>query len=189
LNAFLNFYNDEKRHMFRDDGAVSRTYHIWLPSGQPVIAGYAIEACWEPPSTTPVKDPLSDFPISANQDEAYKFYVNINNGQPITDPARCVGDDFDGSNSYFYSKQWGPSTAHHFAVFNDGPKQTGTSLPPCGDKWPDCYCGEVFFCSKDQGNGDYLGVAVNFEFSSYLPPPSFAAEHAYTVFEYKLDIH
>jgi hypothetical protein len=33
LNAFLNFYTDEQRHMFRVSGKVDRTYHIWLPPG------------------------------------------------------------------------------------------------------------------------------------------------------------
>ncbi|MFH1676335.1 MAG: hypothetical protein ABIC40_04845, partial [bacterium] len=49
LNAYKNFYTDENRHMFRDYGQVPVTYKIWLPTGQPIIAGYAVEACWEPP--------------------------------------------------------------------------------------------------------------------------------------------
>ena len=52
LNAFLNFYTDEERHMFRVNGAVERTYKIYLPPG-PVAAGYAIDACWEPPDVMP----------------------------------------------------------------------------------------------------------------------------------------
>jgi len=89
INGYLNFYTDEERHMFRDDGSVTRVYHLWLPPGEPVVAGYAVEACWEPPTTTPVTDPASDFPITANQPEAYHFHCVLNDGEPMTQDDPC----------------------------------------------------------------------------------------------------
>ena len=93
INAFKNFYTDEARHIFRVNRSVERTYHIYLPPGQPVVAGYAVEACWEPPLNLPVTDPITDFPITANQDEAYHFEYVINNGDPIQVGSDCCGND------------------------------------------------------------------------------------------------
>jgi hypothetical protein len=91
VNAFLNFHSDSERHMFRTDTQVTRTYKIWLPPGEPVIAGYAVEACWEPPLVTPVTNPAEDFPITANQPEPYHFKVVVNNGEPVVQGSDCCG--------------------------------------------------------------------------------------------------
>ena len=91
LNAYLNFYSDVERHMFRSNTQVTRTYRIWLPPGEPVVAGYAIEACWEPPTVTPVTNPVEDFPITANQTEPYHFKMIFNNGEPILEGGDCCG--------------------------------------------------------------------------------------------------
>ena len=88
INGYLNFYSHEERHMFAHSASVSRTYHIWLPPGL-IVAGYAVEACWEPPINTPVTNPIEDFPITANQPEAYRFKIVINDGNPVTDPKCC----------------------------------------------------------------------------------------------------
>jgi hypothetical protein len=91
INGYLNFYSNENRHMFECDKTVTRTYRIWLPPGQPVVAGYAVDACWEPPIHTPVTDPAKDFPISANQPEAYHFHCVLNDGKPLTLEDFCCG--------------------------------------------------------------------------------------------------
>jgi hypothetical protein len=88
INGFLYFYSNEERHMFECDESVTRTYHISLPPG-PVVVGYAVEACWEPPTVTPVVNPATDFPFSANQPEAYHFKFVVNDGNPVTDPDCC----------------------------------------------------------------------------------------------------
>jgi hypothetical protein len=88
VNGYLNFYSNEQRHIFAHYASVSRTYHIWLPPG-PIIAGYAVDACWEPPLVKPVTNPIDDFPITANQPEAYRFKIVINDGNPVTDPKCC----------------------------------------------------------------------------------------------------
>jgi hypothetical protein len=99
LNAYLNFHTTEERHMFSDTGVVSRTYHIYLPPG-PLVAGYAVEACWAPPENVPVLDPLEDFPISANQEEPYHWRLVINNDEPITSSPCCPSDPDDPCDTF-----------------------------------------------------------------------------------------
>ncbi|MFH1676639.1 MAG: hypothetical protein ABIC40_06395, partial [bacterium] len=190
--AYKNFYTDENRHMFRDYGQVPVTYKIWLPAGQPIIASYAVEACWEPPSKTPVTDPINDFAFSANQPEAYRFFLSLNNGEIITDPY-CRSGNCDPSDGYIFSKQWGGHTALHFSVFSDHFIQKGgihsscgggwSSGNPCPGDWPDMYCGDNLFYAANFPDGDYLGVTVNYR----LNPDFTRIEFAYSVFEFMID--
>jgi len=185
INAFKNFYTDEERHMFRVDGSVTRTYTIWLPPG-PVTAGYAIDACWEPPIRTPVTNPIEDFPLTANQPEAYEFTFTLNSGEPITDPECCGGED-EPTYLDAYSKQWGGHTALHFAWFTDHSDMKGIVLPPCADEWPDHYCAYSphLFGAARFPDGDYIGVAVNNE---GIWPIPLTKELSYTVFEFTIDL-
>ncbi len=106
VNAFLNFYTDEDRHMFRSDGWVEETYHIWLPPG-PLVAGYAVDACWVQPKVTPVTDPASDFPFSANQPEPYFFEIVVNNNEVIDFEPCCGGDPFgDCTQLWAEARSW-----------------------------------------------------------------------------------
>ena len=183
INAFKNFYTDEERHMFRVDGSVTQTYKIWLPPG-PVTAGYAIDACWEPPIKTPVTNPVEDFPLTANQPEAYEFRCVINSGEPVTDP-ECCGHH-DPSEFHLYSKQWGGHTALGFAWFTDAFQFRGGVIHPCGDEWPDHYCDPgTSFIAAAHPDGDYIGVAINDR--GDWPPP-LTRELAYTVFEFTIDL-
>jgi hypothetical protein len=107
INGFINFYTDEERHMFRVGQTVTRTYHIALPPG-PVIAGYAVDACWEPPDVMPVTDPMNDFPFSANQPEPYHFRLVFNNNEVIKD-LECCGTllpPHDCSDLWIEWKSW-----------------------------------------------------------------------------------
>jgi hypothetical protein len=189
LNAYLDFYTDEDRHMFKHYGIVTRTYRIWVPPGEPVVAAYAVEACWEPPSVTPVIDPASDFPSTANQPEAYEFYFNLNNGEVITDPD-CCGKNYDPSTAYMFSKQWGGHTAKHFAMYSEYYSNHGGIWQACNVKWPeitdpyDQYCGHLFN-AEHFPDGDYIGVAINYRFS--VNPPLFP-ELAYALFEFTIDL-
>jgi hypothetical protein len=191
LNAYLDFYTDEDRHMFKHYGIVTRTYHIWLPAGKPLVAAYAVEACWEPPMVTPVIDPASDFPPTANQPEAYRFYFNLNNGEVITDPG-CCGEVYDPSEGYMYSKQWGGHTAKGFAIFSEYYHNKGGQWYPCNVHFPettdpyDQYCASLF----NAGNfpdGDHIGVAINVRGGVGYPPPH-TEETAYDVFEFTIDL-
>ncbi len=183
LNAYKDFYTNENRHIFAHNGSATRTYRIWLPPGEAVVAGYAVEACWELPTTMPVTDPISDFPATANQPEAYSFYYNVNNSEPITDPD-CCGDAYDSSEGYMYSKQWGGHTALHFAFWTDYSCNSGTYWYPCEEEYPDRCCLQGVAAGMFP-DGDYIGVAANFRFEVY---PPYALEVAYSVFEFTVDL-
>jgi hypothetical protein len=185
INAFLNFYTTENRHMFTSYGQVSRTYHIWLPKG-PVVAGYAVDACWEPPSKTPVIDPATDFPTTANQPEAYSFYFNINNGQPVTDNG-CCSASYDPPICYFFVKKWGGhiGESEEVAYFADYHSQLGAYFSACGDEWPDEYGCPTLFNFEVFPDGDYLGVALN----ARLKIQDWThVDVSYTVFEFTVDL-
>ena len=147
-----------------------------------MVAGYAVDACWELPSKMPVTNPAADFPLTANQPEAYEFYVNLHNGEPITE-LPCCGVDDDPSDTYFYSKQWAGHTAQHFAWYSEHEKSNGSYIYPCGDQWPDEYCND-FFSAGNFPNGDYMGVAINF----CILPDFDETEFSYTVFEFTVDL-
>jgi hypothetical protein len=93
INAYLDFYSNEERHMLEAGETVSRTFHISLPSG-PWRAGYALDVCWEIPTVMPVMNPVDDFPITANQPELYSFKTIYNNGEVITDYTCCNMGDY-----------------------------------------------------------------------------------------------
>jgi hypothetical protein len=131
LNAFLNFYSQEERHMFSVNSSVSRTYKIWLPPGQPVIAGYAVEACWEPPTVIPVKNPLTDFPTSANQPEPYHLKWVVNNGEPVKAYSECCQGNGDCSDMRVEVKQWGGITVDRFIKSSEEPFGQQGALAPC----------------------------------------------------------
>lgn len=177
LNAFLNFYSQEERHMFAHDASVTRTYHISLPPG-PVIAGYAVEACWEPPLVTPVTDPLTDFPVTANQPEAYHFKFVVNNGKVITDCEACCGGVDFCDNAYIELGKW-----------------SGIDLELATICWPDwhSYCSYLEECippiqshyyshavvACHYGNGTFRNVMYNFSQGS--------KDYAYAVFDYTVN--
>jgi hypothetical protein len=51
------------------------TYRFWLPD-TPFVFGYAIDASWAQPITSPVHDPMNDFPPHANCPEPWKIVVH-----------------------------------------------------------------------------------------------------------------
>ncbi|MCX6646669.1 MAG: hypothetical protein NTY09_09965 [bacterium] len=88
INGYLDYYSNEDRHMLESGASVEKTFHLSLPSG-PIVAGYALDVCWEPPTVMPVLNPADDFPITANQPELFRFQVIYNDGNPITDWYCC----------------------------------------------------------------------------------------------------
>ena len=165
INGYLNFYTDEERHMFRCDDYVERTYQIWLPPG-PVVAGYAVDACWEPPTVTPVQDPVSDFPITANQPEPYYYRYVVFNGE-VVDESCCGGPDQNCMKLRHECKLWyGPIPRHSAVSYPPWPKwmikggnnmQDCEETPPAGMYWLD---GGGDAITSYFGDGDYRGVAV-----------------------------
>jgi hypothetical protein len=185
LNAYLDFYTDEKRHIFRCQGVVERTYRIWLPPDEEVVAGYAVEACWEPPINVPVHDPFTDFPVTANQPEPYYLRVILNNGQTITDCDSMLGYA-DCNASRVEIKQWGNitftndvsslpdgNTGYHEVLWQCDPPQDSVF-------WfgsPPCYLG--------YGNGRYKLLLISY--AQEPAPPFTPYAQAYTLTDYEID--
>jgi hypothetical protein len=179
LNAYLDFYSQEERHMFTSDASVSRTYHIWLPPG-PVVAGYAVEACWEPPTVTPVTNPLEDFPVSANQQEAYHFSFVMNNGEVITECEGCCGH-VDCSDLYVEQVQWwGMKSDRAHISWPDG-GGLHTYLEECKPAQEGRYV-FIKIGTCGQGNGTHRLVASNYWWDG-----SYYGSWAYTVFDYTVN--
>jgi hypothetical protein len=193
INAFLNFYTDEQRHMFRVNGSVSRTYHIYLPPG-PVVAGYAVDASWEPPIKTPVTDPLTDFPESANQPESYHLKMVVNGGNVITE-GPCCGDYSSCSTAWVENLYWfGDKPPSYGFAFIHGMSggwgfQNMTPMPDCSPDEPP-YNKEWqapgptgLELTTSLGNGSYRGVAAVFLHN-------YDKTHiaAYDLFEFTIDV-
>jgi hypothetical protein len=148
INAYLNFYSVENRHMFLTADAVVRTYKIYLPPGQPIVAGYAVEACWEPPIKVPVTDPANDFPLSANQTEPYFFNVIINNGEPIDKDIDCCCDNYPDccDDLRFWAPEWDEDKVH-FVYWRWNPTMGGTSINvamiTCEPDYPDSFSMDI----------------------------------------------
>ena len=166
INAFLNFYTNEERHMFSVDGQVERTYHIHLPPG-PVVAGYAIDACWLPPDVMPVTNPVDDFPVSANQEEPYYFRYVVNNDEPITHEP-CCGFELDCTDLRIEFSDWYGETPRHLKVSFPPPPQwymqTDNNDSDCDCEMPPNvhyltpYIRSITTWYPEDGN--YRGVAV-----------------------------
>jgi hypothetical protein len=74
LNPYLAYSEDQPRRIFTAGSTQTRKALLHLPAG-PFRFGYAVDGCWEPVAN--VVDPLTDFPSSANCNEAYKIKVNM----------------------------------------------------------------------------------------------------------------
>lgn len=85
LNPFIDYYTNSNRRMFGSGQSVIKTWQIRLPSAGPFVLGYAVDACWEPPTTLPPKNVPDDFPIAANRPEPYKVeFQQLNPLEPST---------------------------------------------------------------------------------------------------------
>ena len=193
INAYRNFYTDEERHMFRVDDSDTETYLISLPPG-PVIAGYAVEASWEPPITTPVTDPINDFSISANQEEPYYFQFVVNNDEPITEhelhgeyKGDCSGTRYEWSQWYgrepvYGLESWPPFLPTWVIITAAFPVPCDSEPPPgvtakYTDNWYylyDMYGGE---------SGKYRGIAVTYAMGIEFIP----FYVSYDVFDFTLE--
>jgi hypothetical protein len=184
----------------------TRIYHIYLPPG-PVVAGYAVEACWEPPTITPVIDPANDFPTSANQDEPYHYRLVINNGQPITSCCCCGGDGIFGDGScsdlWLELKQWGGLSVNS-ASFSSEPfgfpsgwnYNLGPPVVPCTTgtdryspmsmhfTWP--Y--NPIYHTDGIPDGDYRSWGVVYRWT-YKPGGNVVDQVAYTIFDVSVHQH
>jgi hypothetical protein len=182
LNAFRNFFSTEQRHIFNTDNIVTQTYTIWLPEG-PIIAGYAVDACWEPPLVTPVTDPVTDFPLTANQPEYFRFELIINDNQPIMYCAECcVGNTCE--DMYIEAENWGDALyPGYYLIFHNGVRVGVTSWfncsPPVENRYP-----IPGFDSCEFDNGWYRGYAYKHPVGGTDEDESVLT---FTIFDYYLD--
>jgi len=191
LNAYLDFYTDEERHMFRVNESVERVFHISLPPG-PLTAAYAVEACWAPATVQPVTDPLIDFPIEANMPEPYYFRHVVNNGEPITQHP-CCGKVDGCVNLWAEIKHWGENKIGNYAEAYPEPywdvHGIGGTMGLCSNKplpGPDndySYYLWLDYVTEVLPDGDWRAVAVasgqegiNWIYS------------AYTVYDFTIDL-
>jgi len=146
--------------MFVVNGHVERTYTIYLPPG-PGVAGYAVEACWEPPLVTPVTDPLNDFPITANQPEPYHFKFIVNNGEVITDCEECCYGGFNCDERYFELIQWDVVTINGvYMAFPEGGSTGIEGILECPNQGENSYSPHFPIVSCDHGgNGNHRMLA------------------------------
>jgi len=193
VNGYLNFYSSENRHMFETGKTVSRVYHISLPPG-PVTAGYAVDACWEPPTATPVTDPAKDFPFSANQPELYHFKIVINDGMPVT--AGCCLDITVHQARAEVDEWYRLSTANlpegnNVGMWNEeiSWSKGGTGLWFQCDNVPDhpdwgCLSG---YPLSSHPNGEYQIFA--YEYHDKIPPPHYKVLYpSFDVLEVVVDV-
>jgi hypothetical protein len=180
LNAFLDFYSLEERHIFLVNSKVNRTYTIWLPPGEPVVAGYAVEACWEPPTVTPVTNPIEDFPSSANQPEAYHFKVVVNEGEVITDCDEWLPGSWLCDLIYADIAQWGGVTSYFWFKWPPDGVGDGGPIKQCDPPVEGRF--EIgSFAPCEFGNGTFRGVCVNSYFMNYHQ------NIAYTIFDWTVN--
>jgi uncharacterized delta-60 repeat protein len=77
INGYKNFITDipsNNRNAFYAGTSVVRSLSLQLPTGSFVI-GYAVDVSRDPPISTPVDDPLTDFDLNANCTEPWKVIV------------------------------------------------------------------------------------------------------------------
>jgi len=82
LNGYRRHISNDPantRNAFYAGDSVTVTYEVDMPNG-PFVFGYAVDACWAPPISKPVDDPMTDFGPGANCSEPWKIDVS---GPPI----------------------------------------------------------------------------------------------------------
>jgi hypothetical protein len=179
LNAYLDYYSNEERHMLESGKSVERIFHISLPSG-PSQAGYALDVCWEPPVNVPVVSPVDDFPITANQPEAYYFRSLYSEDNVINSYNCCNMGDYtiaEGKVEFAFwyllpdiydDPYWGGWT-DSFKI-----NKNGGSCPPCDSPDPD-HIRCISQCSFGFPNGTYqiLGYFGWYKYGEKIPYVSF----------------
>ncbi|MCK4719352.1 hypothetical protein KAU08_01760, partial [bacterium] len=82
INGYKYFITDDpsnNRNAFYAGSSDVRTFSLQLPTG-PFVIGYAVDANWWLPISSPVDDPLTDFDVNANCIEPWKVVVT---GEPV----------------------------------------------------------------------------------------------------------
>ncbi len=95
VNGYIRHTTDDpsntRNAIFAAD-STTQTYHVALPTSGGFVFGYAVDLNWDMPTTIPVIDPMTDFPMSANCPDPWKIEVlDTPVGIGLTD----TGDDYD----------------------------------------------------------------------------------------------
>ncbi|HDS30355.1 MAG TPA: hypothetical protein ENN67_04845, partial [Firmicutes bacterium] len=77
LNGYIQYISSggTARNAFFAEDEILKTFNIDMPDGV-FRFGYAVDACWAPPITKPVTDPIADFGPEANCPEAYNLEIS-----------------------------------------------------------------------------------------------------------------
>lgn len=75
VNPYILFSDGSPRRMFKVNDFMQRTFHIKPPTEGPFEFGYVVQACWAQPTTTPVTDPVEDFPVEANCEDPWQIGI------------------------------------------------------------------------------------------------------------------
>jgi hypothetical protein len=144
------------------------------------VAGYAVEACWEPPTVMPVTNPIEDFPSSANQPEAYHFKVVVNEGEVITDCDEWLPGSWLCDLIYADIAQWGGVTSYFWFKWPPDGVGDGGPIKQCDPPVEGRF--EIgSFAPCEFGNGTFRGVCVNSYFMNYHQ------NIAYTIFDWTVN--
>jgi len=80
LNGFRRFVTNDAantRNAFYAGDEIAVTYKVDMHDPpNPWVFGYAVDACWMPPISKPVDDPMTDFGLDANCPEAWKILIS-----------------------------------------------------------------------------------------------------------------
>ncbi|MCX6646258.1 MAG: hypothetical protein NTY09_07865 [bacterium] len=187
INAYLDYYSNEERHMLESGEIVSHTFILSLPAGI-TTAGYALDVCWEIPNVMPVINPADDFPITANQPELYHFNVVYNNNEVIKENC-CWLDINDGYVEFNYWYKLPKALENCYAVGSwceaFAIQAGGYCIDECNSPDPDhlrCATGFWFY---DVPDGFYQVLA--FEYHENFGLPGFAPYPSVDVFEVEID--
>ncbi len=158
-NALLAYGKNNPRRMFLPGTEETRTLQIALP-GIPFDFGYVIDVCWALPDADPVIDPLDDFPITANCNEAYKINITIGDGLTTDHGSKAIIEvevfDHQGHDTIAYYENYNNNDELTPAIYGRLSRQ---------DSWDIWYASPFnndyyFEFSKATGEDSFLFTAI-----------------------------
>jgi hypothetical protein len=133
------------RGVFTAGSSNTRRYRIKFPMnpGPQIVYGYAIDACWMAPSPNPPTEIPDNFPISANQPEAYHFDLDLPVNTLFYDSESGVGGgvlvmdaavhDWQGTDSGDIYGQIGVVRSYSPGLFSSTYDLAAMPDPPAGE--------------------------------------------------------
>ncbi|MCX6646878.1 MAG: hypothetical protein NTY09_11095, partial [bacterium] len=84
VNGYIRHSTESTRHAFFAGQSVTRTYQLRMPTVGAFELGYAVDANWAVPTTTPVTNPLTQLPPEANCPEPYRIEASSSSINPFS---------------------------------------------------------------------------------------------------------